>query len=100
MERASRLILFHGAFVQRLLATLEGGQTSILFGITTLEEGGVVSGDAVAVSVIGAPTDAVYFAYRMAGVADETFTYAGAATNREAMASFPWDTLDLTDAVY
>ena len=52
-----------GVFVQRLLAALEDGQTSILFGITTLEEGDVVSGDAVSVSVMGAPTDTVHFAY-------------------------------------
>ena len=89
-----------GVFVQRLLAALEGGQTSMLFGITTLEEGDVVSGDAVAVSVMGAPTDTVHFAYRMAGVADEPFTYLGAATNRDAVASFAWDTLDLLDDDY
>ena len=89
-----------GVFVQRLLAALADGQTSILFGITTLEEGDVVSGDAVAVSVVGAPTDTVHFAYRLAGLPDEPFTYAGAATNREAMASFAWDTLDLPDDDY
>ena len=87
-------------FVQRLLDALGDGQTSILFGITTLEEGDVVSGDAVAVSVMGAPVDTVHFAYRLAGVPDEPFTYAGAAANRDAMASFTWDTLDLPDDDY
>ena len=89
-----------GVFVQRLLAALEDGQASVLFGITTLEEGDVVSGDAVAVSVMGAPTDAVHFAYRRAGMSDDSFTYLGAATNRDAMASFAWDTLDLPDDDY
>jgi len=89
-----------GVFVQRLLAALENGQTSILFGITTPEDGDVVSGEAVAVSVTGAPTDTVHFAYRLAGIPDQPFTYAGAATNREAMASFAWDTLDLPDDDY
>ena len=31
---------------------------------------------------------------------DEPFTYLGAATNREALASFTWDTLDLPDEDY
>ena len=89
-----------GAFVRRLLGALADGQTSILFGITTLAEGDVVSGDAVAVSVMGAPTDTVHFAYRPAGLSEEPYTYAGAATNRDAMASFTWDTLDLPDDDY
>ena len=89
-----------GVFVRRLLEALADGQTSILFGITTPEDGDVVSGDAVAVSVMGAPTDTVHFAYRLAGLPDEPFTYAGAAANREAMASFAWDTLDLPDDDY
>ena len=89
-----------GVFVRRLLAALEDGQTSVLFGITTLAEGDVVSGDAVAVSAMGAPTDTVHFAYRLAGLPDEPFTYAGAATNREAVASFTWGTLDLPDDDY
>ena len=89
-----------GVFVRRLLAALGDGQTSVLFGITTLAEGDVVSGDAVAVSVMGAPTDTVHFAYRLAGLAEEPYTYAGAATNRDAMASFTWDTLDLPDDDY
>ena len=87
-------------FVQRLLEALEDGQTSILFGITTPEDGDVVAGDGVAVSVTGAPTDTVHFAYRLAGLPDEPFTYAGAATNREAMALFAWDTPDLPDDDY
>ena len=86
--------------VQRILAALEEGQTSILFGITTPEDGDVVAGDAVAVTVTGAPTDTVHFAYRLAGLPEEPLTYAGAATNREAMSSFVWDTLDLPDDDY
>ena len=89
-----------GEIVQRILAALEEGQTSVLFGINTPEDGDVVSGDAVAVSVMGAPTDTVHFAYRLAGVPEEPFTYAGAATNRDAMAAFAWDTLDLPDDDY
>ena len=54
----------------------------------------------VAVMVEGAPTDTVHFACRPAGAEDEPFTYAGAATNREAMASFAWDTLELPDDDY
>ena len=87
-------------FVQRLLEALTEGQESIMFGVTAPDEGDRVSGDAVAVSVEGAPTDTVHFAYRLAGAADEPFTYAGAATNREAMASFSWDTLGLADDDY
>ena len=87
-------------FVQRLLRALADGRTSILFGITTLEEGDIVSGEAVAVSVMGAPVDTVHFAYRPAGLPEEPYTYAGAATNRDAMASFAWDTLDLPDDDY
>ena len=87
-------------YVQRLLAALTEGQESIMFGVTAPEEGDSVSGDAVAVSVEGAPTDTVHFAYRPAGATDEPFTYAGAATNREAMASFSWDTLGLADDDY
>ena len=60
----------------------------------------MVSGDAVAVSVMGAPTDTVHFAHRPAGLAEEPYTYAGAATNRDVMASFTWDTLDLPDDDY
>ena len=87
-------------FVQRLLEALAHGRTSILFGITTLAEGDNVSGDAVAVSAAGAPTDTVHFAYRLAGLPEEPFTYLGAATNRGAVASFVWDTLDLPDDDY
>ena len=49
---------------------------------------------------MGAPTDTVHFAYRLAGPPEEPFTYLGAATNREAVASFAWDTLDLPDDDY
>ena len=86
-------------YVQRLLAALGDGQTSIMFGITAPGEGDAVEGS-VAVMVEGAPTDTVHFAYRLAGAADEPFTYAGAATNREAMASFAWDTLELPEDDY
>ena len=92
-----------GVFVQRVLESLEDEQTSetsIMFGMTEPEDGDVVSGDAVDVSVAGAPTDAVHFAYRLAGMPDEPFTYLGAATNREAVASFTWDTLDMPDDDY
>ena len=89
-----------GVFVRRLLEALADGRTSILFGITMLEEGDVVSGDAVAVSAMGAPVDTVHFAYRLAGLPEEPYTYAGAATNREAVASFTWNTLDLSDDDY
>ena len=87
-------------FVQRLLEALEDGQTSMTFGITTLQEGDVVAGDAVAVSVTGAPTDTVHFAYRLAGLPEAAYTYLGAAANREGVASFDWDTLDLRDDDY
>ena len=87
-------------FVQRLLGALDDGQVSIMFGITAPEDGDAVAGDAVTITVEGAPTDTVHFAYRLAGLAEEPFTYLGAATNREAMASFAWDTLDLPDDDY
>ena len=86
-------------FVRRLLEALDDGQTSIMFGITTPDDGDAVDG-VVDVTVMGAPTDAVHFAYRLAGAADEPFTYLGAATNRDAVASFAWDTLDLADDDY
>ena len=86
-------------FVQRLLAALADGETSILFGLTTPEDGDTVAGDAVVVSATAAPTDTVHFAYRPAGSGD-AFTYLGAATNREDVASFSWDTLDLPDDDY
>ena len=88
-----------GVFVRRLLAALDDAQASIMFGITTPEDGDAVD-DVVAVMVMGAPTDTVHFAYRTAGAADEPFTYAGAATNRRAQASFAWDTSDLPGDAY
>ena len=87
-------------FVQRLLESQEDGQTSILFVITTPEDGDVVAGDAVAISVTGAPTDTVHFAYRPAGLPEEEFTYLGAAANRATIASFSWNTLDIPDDDY
>ena len=87
-------------FVQRLLGALDDGQTSITFGMTMPEDGDTVRGEDVDVSVTGAPTDTVHFAYRPAGMPDEAFTYLGAATNREGVAEFAWDTLDLPDDDY
>ena len=88
-----------GEFVQRILDALDDGQESMMFSITTLEDGDVVAGDAVDVSVTGAPTETVHFAYRPAG-SSEAFTYLGAATNGADGASFAWDTLDLPDDDY
>ena len=88
-----------GVFVQRILEALDEGQESMMFSITSLEDGDVVRDDE-AVSVIGAPTDIVHFAYRLAGMPEEGFTYLGAATNRDDVASFDWDTLDLPDDDY
>ena len=70
------------------------------FFITTLEDGDVVAGNSVDVSVTGAPTETVHFAYRLAGLPEEAFTYLGAATNDADGASFAWDTLDLPDDDY
>ena len=89
-----------GEFVQRILEALHDGQESMMFSITSHEDGNVVVGDDEAVSVIGAPTDIVHFAYRLAGMSEEGFTYLGAATNRDDGASFVWDTLDLPDDDY
>ena len=86
-------------YVRRLLGALGDGQASIMFAVTAPGEGDAVEGS-VAVMVEGAPTDTVHFVYRLAGAADQPFTYAGAATNREAMASFAWDTLELPDDDY
>ena len=87
-------------FVLDLLEQLDEGQTSMLF--TTPEDGDTVAGNAVAVSVTGAPTDTdtVHFAYRLAGLPEEAFTYLGAATNREGVAEFAWNTRTLTDDDY
>ena len=89
-----------GVFVQRILEALEEAETSMMFAITTPEDGDIVDGDAVEVSVTGAPTDTVHFAYRLAGLPDEAYTYLGAATNREGVASFTWDIMDLRDDDY
>ena len=87
-------------YVQRLLGALDDGQESIMFATTAPGHGDVVAGEAVDVSVEGAPTDAVHFAYRLAGAADAPFAYAGAARSRDAMASFAWDTTGLSDDDY
>ena len=89
-----------GEFVQRILEALDDGQESMMFSITTPEDGGPVDGDDVTVSVTGAPTETVHFAYRLAGMPEEAFTYLGAATNGADGASFTWDTLDLPDDDY
>ena len=91
-----------GEFVQRILDALDDGQMSMMFSITAPEDGDVVAGDDVAISVMGAPSDieTVHFAYRLAGMPDEAYTYLGAATNREGVADFDWDTLDLPDDDY
>ena len=89
-----------GVFVQRILEALDDGDEDSEFFITTLDDGDVVAGDDVDVSVTDAPTDTVHFAYRPAGLPDEVFTYLGAATNRAGVASFAWDTLDLPDDDY
>ena len=89
-----------GEFVQRILGALDDGQEDTEFFITTLEDGDVVAGDSVDVSVTGAPTETVHFAYRLAGLPEEAFTYLGAATNHADGASFAWDTLDLPDDDY
>ena len=89
-----------GEFVQRILAALDDGQESMLFSIASHEDDDVVAGDDVAVSVVGAPTDTVHFAYRPAGMPEAGFTYLGAATNRDDGAAFAWDTLDLPDDDY
>ena len=65
-----------GEFVQRILEALDDGQESMMFSITTLEDGDVVRGEDVTVSVTGAPTETVHFAYRPAG-SSEAFTYLG-----------------------
>ena len=52
------------------------------------------------ISVMDVPTETVHFAYRLAGLPEEAFTYLGAATNREGVAEFRWDTLDLPDDDY
>ena len=89
-----------GEFVQRILDALDDGQMSMTFSITTPEDGDVVAGDDVDVSVTGAPTETVHFAYRLAGLPEEDFTYLGAAANGADGASFTWDTLALPDDDY
>ena len=104
---STRLIIASGfyltsdsEFVQRILDALDDGQMSMIFGITTHEDGEVVAGDDVDISVTGAPTGTVHFAYRLAGIPEEAFTYLGAAANDADGASFTWDTLDLPDDDY
>lgn len=91
-----------GEFVQRILDALDDERSSMMSLITTPEDGDVVEGDAVAVSVMDVPSDieTVHFAYRLAGMPDEAFTYLGAAINGADGASFTWNTLDLPDDDY
>ena len=86
-------------FVARLLEGLGEGETSLLFGITTPEDGDTVAGKALAVSAAGAPTPAVHFAYRPTGASTDAFAYLGAAVNG-ASARFVWDTSAMTDGDY
>lgn len=88
-----------GEFVQDILGALDDGQESMMFSITTPADGGFVEDD-VTVSVTGAPTETVHFAYRLAGMPDEAYTYLGAAANDADGASFTWNTLGLPDDDY
>ena len=87
-------------FVDRILEALDDGQESMMFSITTLEDGDVVAGNSVDVSVTGAPTETVHFAYRLAGLPEKKFEYLGAATNGADGASFTWNTRALPDDDY
>ena len=90
-----------GEFVRRLLGALDDGQTSILFGITTPAEGDVVSGGAVAVSVVGAAHRYGPLCLSPGRPCGRTRTPISAPRrNRDAMASFTWETLDLADDDY
>ena len=86
-------------FVARLLEGLGVEEPSLLFAITTPEDGDTVAGNAVTVSAAGAYTAAVHFAYRPAGVPEAGFTYFGAAANTSA-ARLAWDTAALMDGDY
>lgn len=88
-----------GEFVQDILGALDDGQESMMFSITKPADGGFVEDD-VTVSVTGAPTETVHFAYRLAGMPDEAYTYLGAAANDADGASFTWNTLGLPDDDY
>ena len=84
-------------FVDRLLEALHDAQTLMM--ITTPADDNTVAGNAVAVSAIGAPTEAVHFAYRPDGNSDEAFAYLGAAANGGA-ALYVWDTTAMMDGDY
>ena len=100
MDRSLALLEGHSqGFVARLLEGLGEGETSMLFGITTPEDGDTVSGEALAVSAVGAPTPAVHFAYRPIGASTDAFAYLGAAVNG-ASARFVWNTSAMTDGDY
>ncbi len=88
-------------FVARLLKRLQldEGEPSLLFGVTTPEDGDTVAGNAVTISATGAPTAAVHFAYRPADAPEAEFVYLGAAANRSA-ARLVWDTSVLADRDY
>ena len=84
-------------FVDRLLEALHDAQTLTM--ITTPADDNTVAGNAVAVSAIGAPTEAVHFAYRPDGNSDEAFAYLGAAANGGAVL-YVWDTTAMMDGDY
>ena len=87
-------------FVARLLAGLDAGETSLLFGITTPADGDTVAGNAVTISATGAFTAAVHFAYRPANDPRTGFAYLGAAAANTSAARLAWDTSILMDGDY
>lgn len=100
MDRFLALLDGHSqGFVARLLEGLDDGDTSLLFAITTPADEETVAGNAVTVSAIGAPTEAVHLAYRPAGDSQDGFAYLGAAVNGAA-ARYAWNTSDMMDGDY
>ena len=100
MDRFLALLEEHSqGLIARLLEGLGEGETSLLFGITTPEDGNTVAGEALAVSAAGAPTAAVHFTYRPSGASTDAFVYLGATANG-ASARFVWNTSDLMDGDY
>ena len=108
-RRQTRFVVGSGVYLTydaelalRILERLrEGeGQSAVMFGIDTPLHGNTVAGDTVAVSVTGAPTEAVHFAYRPTDPPDDAFTYLGAAFNGANGARYAWNTGDMTDGNY
>ena len=108
-RRQARFVVGSGVYLTydadlavRILERLRDGegQSAMMFGIDTPLPGNTVAGDAVAVSVTGAPTEAVHFAYRPTDPPDEAFAYLGAAFNGAHGARYAWNTGDLTDGDY